>query len=226
MEISPPLNPKDYPTYAEYQAALQLREDFLNKAKAVDDLLQSTKTEEEYREGMKKLGFTYHEDEICEREWCRERETCIMIELECLQDLYNRTFFADLLAVRDYLITRKEMGSSLCGAGCTVLPVSWSTKSSRERSVLEWFFDFSDALAFENVRGLRFAELSGVPDMNTVGQSVYLFVLHALRYGIWRQESRGLKTIGKFLKSNDVLSSKRSAQLSDAFKRAQGLFQA
>ena len=52
-----PINPKDYKTYDEYLEALRVREEFHERVKEVDRIIKESKTDEEYRRRMKRLGF-------------------------------------------------------------------------------------------------------------------------------------------------------------------------
>lgn len=60
------LNPKDYATYEEYLAALKAREKFQRETAAVDQVFHEAENDEDLKEGMEALGFTYYDDEESE----------------------------------------------------------------------------------------------------------------------------------------------------------------
>ncbi|MBU1992483.1 MAG: hypothetical protein ABH856_04445 [Patescibacteria group bacterium] len=56
-----PINPKNYPTFEEYLEALRVREEFHERVKEVDKIIKESKTEKEYGERIRELGFTSHD---------------------------------------------------------------------------------------------------------------------------------------------------------------------
>ncbi len=94
---SPPPNPKDYSSFEDYERAMKMHEDFLGKCKEVDEVMARTETEEEFKQEMEKLGFTCHEDEYCETEWCQKNEECLAVALEHFQNTSDEYFFWKML---------------------------------------------------------------------------------------------------------------------------------
>ena len=125
---SPPPNPKDFSTYEEYLEALRLHEEFITMNKKVTEAINSTETEEDFNKKMEELGFTYHEDEYCEREWCQKNQCCLMIALDCLQISFNETCFAELLPEKDQIFT-KESRSNIMVGDCRI-PPEWLAKQA------------------------------------------------------------------------------------------------
>jgi hypothetical protein len=78
-------NPKDFQDFNEYVKALDLHKKFIESIGKVSEVINESKTDEEERKAMEDLGFTYHEDFVCERVFCQEHEECLSTILDTIQ---------------------------------------------------------------------------------------------------------------------------------------------
>ena len=63
MDFSHPIDPKAFSSYEEYQKALKLSREFDERVSAVGETMSTATSEEEERQRMEKMGFTFHDDD-------------------------------------------------------------------------------------------------------------------------------------------------------------------
>ncbi|MFH1670279.1 MAG: hypothetical protein ABIA92_01700 [Patescibacteria group bacterium] len=204
-------DPKDYPNYDDYRKALEVREQFMDLSQKATDVIDSSKTDEEMRDGMEALGFTWHEDETCGREWCEKNDECLWCAVLVRQEECDKVFFSGLLREEDRLISKEVEEGCLGGEGCDALPPSWHQEGTQERRAILWFLRTIDALTFDAPGDLPFDEFHRRhPEIDEFVRQVYLCTLHCSRRKEWAEEELGRKTIGQFLIGNHLLPRQQS----------------
>lgn len=139
------LNPKDYPDFEAYTRALKMKKEFEEKSKLVDVAIANSKTDTEFNENMEKLGFTYHEDEFCGREFCSEHEICLSILLDEIEASINEYVFLGLLFDHDLILSKRTKGSSFLH--CNDLPEAWFKKDSAQNKAIEVYLAVEDLIS-------------------------------------------------------------------------------
>lgn len=217
MLVSDPPNPKSFSSFEEYQEALALRDDFLEKATTVSAILSSNKSEEEIDKAMEVLGFQKHDDAPCNRKWCIERYGCVAMTLiDVLREIED-DFFSSSLAPKNQLLSREEI--ERCERiGCHALPEKWFAEETREHAVFRWFMNVMDVLGW-NERRVPFASLAKDAVESAFVRETYLFTLSELRGYPWEQEREGKGLIAGFLEENDLLRSDDALSLCKEFER-------
>ena len=208
-------NPKDYSSYDDYLFALELHKNFMEKAEEASKVINESKTDKEIQKGMEELGFTYHEDEYCDGDYCQKHDDCLMVVLDHFTRSFNKDFFADLLPEDKKIIThvmRTDGFDGHCG-----LPQQWNNKKNFEYKVILWATQLYDAFVFKNILDISFAEIAKQEDYHEFFCSFYLFFYSFLyKQEIkddWKQE------IKKFLGKNKVLSKPLSKQFLTRFEK-------
>ncbi len=202
---SPPPNPKDYPSFEDYERAVKRHEEFVGMCKDVDEAMARTKTEEEFNREMEKLGFTCHEDEYCENEWCQKNEECLAFSLDAFQDASDEYFFWKMMPKE-----LKIMHIKLEGDDCNLLE-SWKSPDTKEGKSIRFCLAVHDALVFENAPDISFVELVKQKTVQDFGRTLYLFLQKILM-----TESFPIKEaeeIQEFLNKNNALKPKVSSKL-------------
>jgi len=219
MDISLPLDPKAFPSYDDYRNALKFQEKFAERCDAVGDVMRTAKTQEQEREKMKEMGFTYVEDETCGRAWCEEKEECLWIAVGSHQDLCNDTVFDHLLAREDLLLSNEAIDRCL-QQGCDALPRSWHDRESKEHRALTWFISVSNTILLEMERDVSLdVFIAERPDLQEFYRQSYLCTLHLVHSRPWRNSKEGKHIIASFLKETDRLPRKRAGELLEDFLR-------
>lgn len=206
--FSPPPDPKDFSSLEEYEAAVRLHEDFVNMSEKVTDAINNSETEEEYQKKMEELGFTMHEDEYCEGEWCQENQDCLYINLDCFQESFDETFFWKMLPAKDKIIPKE-----FC---CDDVPESWKSLKTKEGKMIEWCLDMQDVLIFDNLQKISFIELAKQETVQNFCRSFYLTLQKILHKK--RPTKKDIQIITEFLKRNDVLNAKISLKFLKQFE--------
>ena len=202
---SPPPNPKDYSSFEDYERAMKMHEDFLGKCKEVDEVMARTETEEEFKQEMEKLGFTCHEDEYCETEWCQKNEECLAVALEHFQNTSDEYFFWKMLPEVQKIIHLRFEGNN-----CDLAP-DWKNPNTKEGKSVRFCLEVHDALVFENASDSPFVELVKQKEVQDFGRVLYLFLQKVLMGKKFPNRER--KEIYKFLKDNKILKTKVNVRL-------------
>ena len=224
MDIHDPIDPKAFPSFEEYQNALKIHDEFVERSTAASEVIRSAKSDEEERRGMEALGFTYHEDPSCGRSWCEEREECLWCSVLSWQEECNDQFFAGLLSDADLLIPKEIQDQCLSGAGCEALPPSWHQEGSNQHKAILWFLDVMDALIFGSSGDLPFDEFHRFhPEMDEWMRDVYFTALHYSRGRPWPDAKNGKKRIEDALTHADLPDPKRASALLAAFRSIVGI---
>ncbi len=197
---SPPPNPKDFPSFEDYERAVKMHEEFTGRCLEVNDVMDRTKTEEEFNQEMEKLGFTFHEDEYCETEWCQKNEECLAFALEGFQSTSDKYFFWKILPEDQKIIHLK-----LEGDDCN-LPTDWKDSKTKEGKVIRFCLSVHDALVFENSPDIPFLELVKQKEVQDFGRTLYLFLQKVLMEKAF--PTKEAEEIQKFLQDSKVLKPK------------------
>ncbi len=214
--ISDPPNPKSFSSFEEYQEALTVRDEFLEKAEAISTVLSSCKSEEEIAVAMEALGFEPRDDAPCNRPWCIDRYGCVSVTLiELLQDI-EAEFFDTPLSPEQQLLSEKDIEQCIL-RGCHALPPAWFAENARECTVFRWFMNLMGFLIW-NERKVPFASLSQDSLESAFVREAYLFTLSALRGHSWKQQHEGKGLIEAFLTENDLLQPEDARNLLQEFK--------
>lgn len=171
-----PIDPKAYPTYEDYLDALEARRKFEEKVKAVGNVMEKSKTDGDLVQNMEAIGFTYYEDEFCERKWCNKNKICLLTTLESIQENYNEHFFNGVLSEKDFLVPKKDVETMLCGRVCT-LP----EKNPKALKAIEFLLAVDEALCFDNIFNKSLKAISKKEAVKHFGRSLYLFVISVVR---------------------------------------------
>jgi hypothetical protein len=139
------LNPKDYPDFESYTRALRIKKEFEEKSKLVDMAITNSKTDSEFQKNMEELGFTYHEDEFCGREFCSEHEMCLSILLDEIESSINERVFLGLLSDENLILPRKS--EDVLFPLCDNLPEAWFEKNSIENEAIEKYLIIEDLIS-------------------------------------------------------------------------------
>ncbi len=208
---SPPPDPKKFSCLEEYEWAVKLHEEFLEKSKGIQRALAETKIEEEFQKEMEKLGYTYHEDEYCESEWCQKRQECLAIVLECFQWSFDKHFFWGMLPEKDKIIRL-----NLDDHDCEKLPPTWKDSKTKEGRMIGWCFAIEEALMVNNLLDVSFVELTKQESVQKFCRSLYL-ALHKILFGK-KISTKDIQVIIDFLKKNKVLNTKLSQKFLKEFE--------
>ena len=207
---SDPPDPKDFPSFEEYERALNLHEDFLEKANAVTNLINNSKTEEEYNEGMKKLGFECVEDEYCENDWCQKNEMCLAVAIEMFMEMVDKECLFGLMKEEDKIINL-----ILDGYECD-LPLGWKDEDKKEGAIILFCLDTEDSFIFNNALGVSFSELIKEKKVKEFFANLYFF-LKKMLFSEGKTDKEKLK-IMRFLKNNKFLKKQESKKLLKIFE--------
>ncbi len=202
---SPPPDPKDFPSFQDYERAVKMHEEFVDRCKEVDDVMARTETEEEYNREMEKLGFTCHEDEYCENEWCQKNEECLAFSLESFQDASDEYFFWKMMPKEQKVVHLK-----LEGEDCN-LPKSWKDPDTKEDQVIRFCLAVHDAMVFENAPDISFVDLVKQKEVQDFGRTLYLFLQKTLTEKAF--PTKEAKEIQEFLQSSKTLKPKITSKL-------------
>ena len=170
--FSDPIDPKAYPTYEDYLDALEARGKFEEKTKEISGVMRKNASHEDLVKNMEAIGFTYYEDEFCERKWCNKRKACLLTTLESIQENYNEYFFNGVLSEKDLLVPKKDLEAMLCGRGCK-LP----EKNPKAFKAIEFLLAVDEALCFDNIFNKSWKAISKKEAVKCFGRSLYLFVI-------------------------------------------------
>ena len=192
----PSPDPKKFASFQDYERAVKMHEEFVSMSEEVSGLLARTKTEEEFNQEMEKLGYTCHEDEYCENEWCQKNEECLAIALEAFQDSSDEFFFWKMLPEKE-----KVIHLDLTGEDCN-LPESWKASDTKEGKVIQFCLAVEEALLFENTLKVPFVELVKRKEVQDFGRVLYLFLQETLT---GKEFSGKREEIQKFLQQSKIL---------------------
>ncbi|MBI3331646.1 hypothetical protein HYZ99_01660 [Candidatus Peregrinibacteria bacterium] len=219
MDIHDSIDPKAFSSFEEYQNALKLHDEFVERSAAASEVMRSAETPEEERRGMEALGFTYHEDASCGRTWCEERKECLWCSVLSWQEECNDHFFAGLLADADLLMPKEIQGRCLSGEGCEALLPSWHQEGSSQRKAILWFLDMMDALIFGSSRTVPFDDFHLLhPEMDEWVRDAYFMALHYGRGRLWPDARLGKQRIKNALMHADLPDPKRATVLIASFR--------
>ncbi len=194
---SPPPDSKRFPDFKSYENAVKLHEEFIKKSKGIQKAFDETKTEEEFQKEMEEFGFSYHEDEYCESEWCQKHEECLAIALECFQESFNKHFFSGLLQGQDKIIQLQ-----LDGHDCEKIPPSWKNRTTKEGRMIEWCFLMEESLISQNLQETSFVELTKQKDIQKFCRSLYFLLQEILSQK--KPSTKNKSVVSNFLKQNSV----------------------
>jgi hypothetical protein len=210
-------DPKDCRTLEEYRWRLELHDEFVNKVEAVNEIMKSTKSEEEFDAAMAKLGYEKHDDAPCGRLWCEERYGCVWVNLEFAQQNFEKYLFEPTFRPEDRILSEEDT-YQCCDHGCRALPETWFKKGRKEYEVFRWFLELIDTIEW-NSQHLRFDDLASEAVTAAFLREAYFWTLSVLREKLWENQKEGAWLIEEFLKENALIKPEDSHILLEAFKQ-------
>ncbi len=208
LSDSPP-NPKDFPDYDEYRAALEeweWQEEQKDdpdgaKAKEADARLE---TWARFAKGKRVPRCI----PSCRKPLCLEREGCIWVELQTIQTLWNEWFFDESLTEEQMFVDEESIENRTKLGLCSVLPSVWQKEGSYEHQVLRFFLNVWDLISMEKVND----------ELESFGRNVYWFTFSVLFGEPWKEKEEAIKRMEKFLQSNEVLPNMASLLILKSFE--------
>lgn len=198
-----PIDPKDFSSYEEYLKALKRHEQFQKMSEDVSEVVKHAKTDDEYQKGMEALGFTCHEDELCDRSYCQENEICLWVALESFQFECNKYFFEDLLSSHDLIFT-KETVKNHFEYGCR-FPDSWNNEEGLAYKSILFALDLEECIYHSRPSDISFEEFVKKEEVKSVFRNLYLFLLIQLKQNESTKKAQVVEALEKFLKENGLM---------------------
>ena len=187
------MNPRDYESYDEYRAAMEEQEWQQDQQDDPD----GSKAEEE-QERLEIWARFYQEGHAprcipsCRKPLCLQREGCIWVELQLIQDLCRDWYFEDTWSDTYLLVDRDSPDEHKKRGLCSVLPPAWQKHNSYENRVLRFFLDVWDLTSLEEE----------TPELIKFCRDVYHFAMEALRDVPWPEREIGHDRMKHFLQRN------------------------
>ena len=206
MELtSPEPNPKDFQNFDDYLRALKMHKEFKDMSNKVSEIYAENMSEDEEKKAMEELGFTYHEDYICEREFCQEHWDCLSNILETIQFCINDDIFWWLLANNDHIFSRnKEWYFDF--VTCDDIPQNWFQTDSQENKIINLYLETTNTLTFNNLKKLSYNEL--IKDENTRQfiESFYFILQMTLINKNHKNFIKHKRVVQEFLLNNEIIN--------------------
>ncbi|GEM_PF-7059139 len=98
----------------------------------------------------------------CRKPLCLEREACIWVELQIIQDVMNDRYFDRSLPPELLLVNPASIEHRTKLGLCSVLPALWQHDDSREHRALRFFLNVWDVVSMEENTSARYAFMRDV----------------------------------------------------------------
>lgn len=210
------INPKDFSSYEEYLEALKRDEKFQEMSDNISEVLRSSKTDEEYQKAVEALGFTYQEDEFCNRSYCQKNEICLWIALENFQSECDKHFFDGLLSPGDFILSEQEIKNHF-EFGCK-FPKSWNDEEGLAYKSILFALDLEEAIYHSRSSKVGFEAFLEKEETKSIFRNLYLFLLIQLKQPESAKKEEVFSELGRFLENNELLEKKLSEEFLAKFK--------
>ncbi len=210
--LPPAPQPRDYDEYGAYLDALQ---EWEWQCDQLDDPDGAKAREAAKREEIW-LRFAAEQRvprciPSCRKPLCLEREGCIWVELQIIQDLCNADYFDGRLSEPLFFVDPESLEHRTKLGLCSVLPPLWQKDGSREHRALRFFLNVWDVINFE----------PSTPPIIAFMQDIYRTTAHILGLAPFDDAIAATDRITHALHSHTILPALTSSMLREEWEQVQ-----